>query len=463
MLAAVAQRSPCSRRPSCSAGAGSRSASTRAAARARAPARALPDALLLLLVALGGDRGALGASARCSPPRCSSSPPRPTRLLDAQPARRWQLGVDRAGRRRGRGRPLALGRGQRAAGRDDRRARRRRSSRSAALARALTAAPRGGLAARRRRLLVAVAGGARRLRRRRRRATGVRRSSRRRRSSATGRAASAASAVDVHQILRPNTDPHEYEPRPSDVDATAAGADGRLRERRRPRPLDGASRRRRPAAARGRRPRRARARCAARRDQRPRGLALRPPLVARPAQRRARPSADPRRADAGRPGAPRRLRAATRPPTSRSCARLDARHRRVLRAGCPPASASSSPTTTRSATSRALRHPRRRRRDPVADDPGAAVGGRARAQLIALDPARARAARSSPRPRSTPQLARTIAARDRRHARATRSTATRSAPPAPAARPTSAWRRANADAMVRGFTGGAPGLPIAGL
>jgi zinc/manganese transport system substrate-binding protein len=29
------------------------------------------------------------------------------------------------------------------------------------------------------------------------------------------------SAVDVHQILKPNTDPHEYEPRPSDVSATA--------------------------------------------------------------------------------------------------------------------------------------------------------------------------------------------------------------------------------------------------
>jgi ABC-type Zn uptake system ZnuABC Zn-binding protein ZnuA len=28
-------------------------------------------------------------------------------------------------------------------------------------------------------------------------------------------------AVDVHQILAPNTDPHEYEPRPSDVSATA--------------------------------------------------------------------------------------------------------------------------------------------------------------------------------------------------------------------------------------------------
>jgi len=28
-------------------------------------------------------------------------------------------------------------------------------------------------------------------------------------------------AVDLHQILQPNTDPHEYEPRPSDVEATA--------------------------------------------------------------------------------------------------------------------------------------------------------------------------------------------------------------------------------------------------
>jgi zinc/manganese transport system substrate-binding protein len=28
-------------------------------------------------------------------------------------------------------------------------------------------------------------------------------------------------AVDVHQVLQPNTDPHDYEPRPSDVEATA--------------------------------------------------------------------------------------------------------------------------------------------------------------------------------------------------------------------------------------------------
>jgi ABC-type Zn uptake system ZnuABC Zn-binding protein ZnuA len=30
-----------------------------------------------------------------------------------------------------------------------------------------------------------------------------------------------AAGVDVHQILRPNTDPHDYEPRPADVEATA--------------------------------------------------------------------------------------------------------------------------------------------------------------------------------------------------------------------------------------------------
>src|SRR5215212_11190686 len=30
--------------------------------------------------------------------------------------------------------------------------------------------------------------------------------------------------VDVHQILHPNTDPHEYEPRPSDVKSVAGAA-----------------------------------------------------------------------------------------------------------------------------------------------------------------------------------------------------------------------------------------------
>src|SRR3954452_11622865 len=34
----------------------------------------------------------------------------------------------------------------------------------------------------------------------------------------------AGGDAGVHQILRPNTDPHEYEPRPDDVKATA-GAD----------------------------------------------------------------------------------------------------------------------------------------------------------------------------------------------------------------------------------------------
>jgi ABC-type Zn uptake system ZnuABC Zn-binding protein ZnuA len=31
-------------------------------------------------------------------------------------------------------------------------------------------------------------------------------------------------AVDVHQILKPNTDPHDYEPRPKDIQATAGAA-----------------------------------------------------------------------------------------------------------------------------------------------------------------------------------------------------------------------------------------------
>jgi zinc/manganese transport system substrate-binding protein len=30
--------------------------------------------------------------------------------------------------------------------------------------------------------------------------------------------------VDVHQILQPNSDPHEYEPRPSDVKSVAGAA-----------------------------------------------------------------------------------------------------------------------------------------------------------------------------------------------------------------------------------------------
>src|SRR3954454_21202014 len=31
----------------------------------------------------------------------------------------------------------------------------------------------------------------------------------------------AGSGIAVHQILRPNTDPHEYEPRPDDIEATS--------------------------------------------------------------------------------------------------------------------------------------------------------------------------------------------------------------------------------------------------
>ena len=34
----------------------------------------------------------------------------------------------------------------------------------------------------------------------------------------------AGTAADVHQILQPNSDPHEYEARPDDIKATAGAA-----------------------------------------------------------------------------------------------------------------------------------------------------------------------------------------------------------------------------------------------
>ena len=47
--------------------------------------------------------------------------------------------------------------------------------------------------------------------------------------------------VEVDQILQPNTDPHDYEPRPSDVEAPADAQRG-LRQRRQPRRMDGQGR-----------------------------------------------------------------------------------------------------------------------------------------------------------------------------------------------------------------------------
>ena len=97
-----------------------------------------------------------------------------------------------------------------------------------------------------------------------------------------------------------------------------------------------------------------------------------------PRQRGGRRRADPRRADARptRRTAPT-LRAQRGAPT---CARLRALDAGIAAASprCRPRSASWSPTTTPSATSPAATgSQRRRRRDPVADDAGAAVGGRA--------------------------------------------------------------------------------------
>ncbi len=98
--------------------------------------------------------------------------------------------------------------------------------------------------------------------------------------------------VDVHRILR-------AEHRPARVRAPPGGRDrdrgrsARARERRQPRRLDGQGRLPGGRHPHRRRPRRASARQAPGRDERARGLALRPALVARPAQRRERRAADP--------------------------------------------------------------------------------------------------------------------------------------------------------------------------
>ena len=192
-------------------------------------------------------------------------------------------------------------------------------------------------------------------------------SSRRRRRSATGRAQVGGDGVVVHQLLQPNSDPHDYEPRPDDVVATA-GADVVLRQRLRARPLDEQSRRRRRAAAPG-------SSCSASTCS-AQACRATPALVARPAERDraveqirdALIAADPRARGRYRAthGLPRALHAPRRG------------DRRVHGGGAARRSGSSSPTTTRSATSPPLRHPRRRRGHPLADDAGAAVRGRHR-------------------------------------------------------------------------------------
>ena len=87
-------------------------------------------------------------------------------------------------------------------------------------------------------------------------------------------------AVDVHQILAPNTDPHDYEPRPDDVTSTA-DAQNHLHQRRQPRRLDGQGRRRQRQRCQGGGPGRRRPREAPRGVERPGGIPLRPALVAR--------------------------------------------------------------------------------------------------------------------------------------------------------------------------------------
>ena len=188
---------------------------------------------------------------------------------------------------------------------------------------------------------------ARRLRVERPARRAARRWSRRRRRSATGPARSAATNARVHQILQPNTDPHEYEPRPADVEATAgaklvleSGDDldgwmGKVVSEAggKPTVVDLGERAGR-AGESG--PRLATTRTGGT------TRATRSPRSARSGDALVRADPDAR---AGVPAERRRLR--------REAARARPRHRRVLRAGAARRSASSSPTTTRSATSRA--------------------------------------------------------------------------------------------------------------
>ena len=287
----------------------------------------------------------------------------------------------RARRRGGRGRPLALGRV-----RTCRPARRSPCSR-APCSRVAAAGARSRATRRRARAaagsrLLALARRGLRLERRQRRQRST--WSRRRRRSATGRAQVGGDAVDVHQILQPNTDPHEYEPRPADV-AGDGGAKRRVRERRRPRRLDGQGRRRgrrQPDGRRARRPRAGQASRARRRDRRRRATTRtggttratrsRPCEQIRDALVGGRPGAHAtstrRNADAYLTRCARSTRqiaaCVAHGPGGRAQARHRPRRLRLLRAP--------------------LRHHGRRRGDPVADDAGAAVGAATPRGSIAL-------------------------------------------------------------------------------
>ena len=180
-----------------------------------------------------------------------------------------------------------------------------------------------------------------------------------------------------------------------------------------------------------------------------------PALVARPAQRRARPSI----ASAWRSRRSRRDAAAQSPQRAtrylRKLRRLD-RGIATCMTAVPRGAAQARHRSRRlRVLRRPLRHRSRRSRDPGPHHRGAALGrraGRARRD----DRARARAGRV---PRDVGQLegGRDSRARDRRDRDVTSCTATRSGPRAPAATLTSKMEAANADAMVKGFTGGRRG------
>ena len=203
--------------------------------------------------------------------------------------RTWQLATVALVAARGDGRALALGQDRRAAGGDDRGRRRRASSRSPPLrgrwrgrrGRRLSPPRRWSCSA----LLAAGCGSG----------SGARDGQVEVVATTTQIGDLArevgGNAVAVDQMLQPNTDPHDYEPRPSDVPATAEAklvfASGdELDELDRPGRLDSGS------DAAGRRPGRGRAGAAAGRVERRRGIAVRPALVARPAQRRGRRARD---------------------------------------------------------------------------------------------------------------------------------------------------------------------------
>ena len=284
------------------------------------------------------------------------------------------------------------------------------------------------------------------------------RSSRPRPSSATSPATSAATRVDVHQILQPNTDPHDYEPRPERRRGETAGADVVLAQRRRA-STTGWTRSSTQAGG----------------DPRVVDLGASVPVKLAGESAGAEASRydphwwhDPRNAQAAvapirdaltaaDPGAGDvYARNAARLP-GRGCARSTAASPAAC-AACRRRSASSSPTTTPSATSRAATASRSSARDPLADAPRPS---RRRATSPGSRASSERERVQGGLPRELGQRQARPGDRARRPARrpTTSSTATRSGPRGSSGATYLTMERANADAMVRGFTGGSAGMP----